>query len=218
MAPRAELRHVTKRYGRRVAVDDVTLTVETGEIVGLVGPNGAGKTTLLRLVAGLLRATSGERLLGDRAVTTIRYFGGERTLPPNVSARRWLSLWSGASAHSTSSRRLGVLSRGTRQRVGLDAVLAANAPALFVLDEPWEGLDPGGSRWLSDALAQKKREGAAVFVSSHRIYDLADVCDRCLFLVNGRLSAEEVSRDEPANGDSLTTRLYGTFNQLVRRS
>jgi len=216
MATRAELRHVTKRYGRRVAIDDVTLAIGSGEIVGLVGPNGAGKTTLLRLVAGLLRATAGERL-ADPAVTTIRYFGGERTLPPNVSARRWLALWSRAS-DSTTSRRLGVLSRGTRQRVGLDAVLAVSAPALFVLDEPWEGLDPAGSRWLSDALARKKREGAAVFVSSHRIYDLADVCDRCLFLVNGRLSAEEVSRDEPANGDSLTTRLYGTFNQLVRRA
>lgn len=216
MAPRAELRHATKRYGRRVAIEDVTLAVETGEIVGLVGPNGAGKTTLLRLVAGLLRATSGERL-ADRCGTTIRYFGGERTLPPNVSARRWLALWSRASPSATS-RRLGVLSRGTRQRVGLDAVLSIGAPALFVLDEPWEGLDPAGSRWLSDALTRKKREGSAVFVSSHRIYDLADVCDRCLFLVNGRLSAEEVARGERADGDSLTARLYGTFNQVVRRT
>lgn len=216
MAPRVELRHVTKRYGRQVAIDDVTLTVEAGEVLGLVGPNGAGKTTLLRLVAGLLRATAGERLT-VRTGSPIRYFGGERTLPPNVSARRWLSLWSRAS-DSTTSRRLGVLSRGTRQRLGLDAMLAASGAALFVLDEPWEGLDPGGSRWLSDVLLEKKREGAAVFVSSHRIYDLADVCDRCLFLVNGRLNAEEVARDHALDSDRLTARLYDTFNQLVRRS
>src|SRR5207237_516456 len=124
-------------------------------------------------------------------------FGGEQTLPPEVSVRQWLALWSvkdPSGSGGPGNGRLGVLSRGTRQAVGLRGVLdrRSNRDVLLLLDEPWEGLDPDASRWLSDTLIRHRQAGAGAIVSSHRIHDLAGVCDRCLFLVNGRLARDEV--------------------------
>jgi ABC-type multidrug transport system ATPase subunit len=184
---------VGKRYGRKKAVDGVEMTLQPGQIVGLLGPNGAGKTTLLRMAAGLVRPSTGRVIYGiDPHPGAIRYFAGEQTLPPDVSIRRWRRLWgilrrrapAGAAADATL---LGTLSRGTRQRVGLEATLAMDDERLILLDEPWEGLDPDASRWLSDVLTRKRLAGASVLVSSHRIHDLAAVCDRCELLVEGRI-------------------------------
>jgi ABC-type multidrug transport system ATPase subunit len=190
----ARVDRVTKRFGRRLALDDVTLSVESAGILGIVGPNGAGKTTLLRVMAGLIRpSTGGCRGPDGKAV---RYFGGERTLPGNVSARAWFRLWNPDASAPTDrapGRRFGVLSRGTRQRVALEAVLRAREAGLILLDEPWEGLDPDASTWLSAVLLERRAAGAAVVVSSHRIHDLAGVCDRCEFLVSGQLRGAAVS-------------------------
>ena len=207
---RGSLRTVTKRYGRRQALTDVTLRVDAGEILGLIGPNGAGKTTLLRVMAGLLRPTSG-------AVETspaVRYFGGEHTLPPSVSARAWLRLWSAGDPQKAAKGSLGALSRGSRQRVGLEAVLAERQMELLLLDEPWEGLDPDASRWLSDQLRQRRDAGAGVIVSSHRIHDLADVCDRAVFLVGGRLRSESVTAGELSVSADRSAVLFAAFDRL----
>jgi ABC-2 type transport system ATP-binding protein len=183
-----ELRRVSKQYGRKIVLREIVLSICCGEILGLVGPNGAGKTTLLRIVAGLIRATSGEVVPSFVCRPgAIKYFAGEQTLPADVSTRRWQHLWNVPSALWETNRRMSILSRGTRQRVGLESTLAADHGSLLLLDEPWEGLDPDASRWLSDQLSAKKRAGAAVVVSSHRIHDLAAVCDRCVFLVGGKL-------------------------------
>jgi ABC-2 type transport system ATP-binding protein len=179
---------VSKRYGRHPALDNVTVRMYAGEILGLVGPNGAGKTTLLRIVAGLMRPSDGHVRTVPLEFGAVRYFAGERTLPPNVSARRWVRMWSEPRCDDPGPRRLGVLSRGMRQRAGLSAVLGASRPVLLVLDEPWEGLDPDASRWLSQQLVLQQSAGVSVLVSSHRIHELAQVCDRCLFLVGGRLA------------------------------
>ena len=187
MTGAAELVHVSKRFHRHAALDDVTVTFDGASIIGIVGPNGAGKTTLLRVLAGILRPTEGRvrRSVGGR----VSYFGGEQTLPPDVSARRWVALWSRAAARQTTARPFAVLSRGTRQRIGLEVALLPTDTELLLLDEPWEGLDPDASRWLSDRLIRKRAGGAAVVVSSHRIHDLASICDRCEFLAAGRLGA-----------------------------
>jgi ABC-2 type transport system ATP-binding protein len=219
----AEVVHVSKRYGRRLAVDDVTLSVDAGEILGIIGPNGAGKTTLLRVMAGLLRPTAGEIHMNVAdELDSLRYFGGERTLPPNASARRWGRLWSRSKGSgsletrgiSLPNVRFGVLSRGTRQRMGLESVLGSGCPKLFLLDEPWEGLDPDATRWLSDALKDKRDSGAAVIVSSHRVHDLAAVCDRCVFLVSGRLASSTVTGDAKATAASRATELFDAFDQV----
>jgi ABC-type multidrug transport system ATPase subunit len=205
MSPAIDLRHVSKRYGRRVAVDEVTMTVEEGEILALIGPNGAGKTTLLRLMAGLLRPTAGTILRssdtgpgGLRAPggpwpcrhSPVRYFGGEHTLPPHVPARRWHALFDAAAASSTTTQPFGTLSRGTRQRIGLEAALASRDFSVLLLDDPWHGLDADSARWLSDRLAGHRRRPAAIVVSSHRTRDVAGICDRCEFLVEGRMAGD----------------------------
>src|SRR5262249_28438941 len=135
--------NVSKQYGRHWALQGVTLTFEAPEIVGLVGPNGAGKTSLLRIIAGLLQPTSG-RVTRSAEPHSTRYFAGECSLPPEVTADAWTRLWTGCRNQSLGRRRMGMLSRGTRQQVGLETTLSAvrPAPVLVLLDEPWEGLDP----------------------------------------------------------------------------
>lgn len=207
--PTAQLLGVSKRFGRRLALNNVSLSLAGPEIVGIVGPNGAGKTTMLRILAGLLRPSEGSVQLG--AGQDVSYFGGERTLPPDASARRWMALWSPAISRATTSRAFGVLSRGTRQRIGLEAALVVSEPSLIVLDEPWEGLDPAASRWLADAIVTLRGSGHSIVVSSHRIHDLAPTCDRCQFMVDGRVAASIVCAGlEP---DARVTQLFGAFDR-----
>jgi ABC-type multidrug transport system ATPase subunit len=213
---RGELTGVSKSYGRHPAVSGVTLAVGSAEILGLIGPNGAGKTTLLRLLAGLIRPTGGTVQIpsGDRPAI-VRYFAGEHTLPPTVPTGRWLALW-GAASNGASRRRLATLSRGTRQRAGLEAMLADPDVTLLLLDEPWEGLDPDASRWLSDELLKRRAGGAGVIVSSHRIHDLADVCDRCVFLVQGRLSSESLTTADFHGIADRSALLFAAFDRAKR--
>jgi len=206
---------VTKRYGRHAAVVDVTLKVNPGEIVGLVGPNGAGKTTALRILARLIRPDRGRVTVGASAgAAVVRYFAGEHTLPAAVRVHRWTRLWGRAPVAAAAARRpMGVLSRGSRQRVGLEATLRHPHPTLLLLDEPWEGLDPDASRWLSDEIAKRRSAGSAVMVSSHRIHDLADICDRCIFLVAGHVAAEAVTSADLAGAPDRSALLYAAFDR-----
>jgi ABC-2 type transport system ATP-binding protein len=176
-----DLRDVSRRYKRAVALRGIDLTVERGEVVGLVGPNGAGKTTLLRIGAGLARPSAGEVTLGIRP-SEIRYFGGDRTLPPGNRERSEPD-----NRLQDSSQRIGELSRGSRQRLGLVVTVGGGEGRLLLLDEPWEGLDPDATRWLSAELVSARAGGAAILVSSHRIHELAEICTRCEFLVGGSL-------------------------------
>ena len=201
MTSPCRLIEVSKRYGRQCALRTVTLSAASGEIVGIVGPNGAGKTTLLRIAARLIRQRSGTVDVPSGAFGALRYFAGERTLPPDVRVRRWRRLWSLNRDSRVGWKRVGTLSRGMRQRLGLETVFAhPQSAALVLLDEPWEGLDPDASRWLSEQLLGLRLAGAAAIVSSHRIHDLAAVCDRCLFLDVGRIVGEvDVASTFPAH-------------------
>jgi ABC-2 type transport system ATP-binding protein len=188
MSARCAMVGVSKRYGSHWALRDVTLTVASGEIVGLVGPNGAGKTTLLRIAARLVTEQSGAVDVPSSEDGNVRYFAGERTLSPDVRVRRWRRLWTLDPDASAGRKRIGTLSRGMRQRLGLETVLAQpKSASLVLLDEPWEGLDPDAASWLSGELTAMRTAGVATIVSSHRIHDLAAICDRCLFMNLGRV-------------------------------
>ena len=186
-------RGIHKAYGTRVVLRGADLTLPERTIVGLIGENGAGKTTLLRILCGFVRADRGEVLDRGRPLSPfepragLRHFGGGHTLPPRVSARVWTRLVSGEARDGLEARRVRDLSRGTRQRVGLEAWLARPNARAVVLDEPWEGLDPDGARWLTAKLRECAESGAAVLVSSHRLHDLASVCHRYAFLSEGRV-------------------------------
>lgn len=191
MKTRLELAAVSKTFGTRQVLNQTWLQIRAGEAVGLIGANGAGKTTLLRIAAGLIRPGSGSVQWSSQSSfanddARIRYYGGEMTMPPGVGARRWASMFGVATLER---RRIGQLSRGTRQLFGLKVLLAGDDADLILLDEPWEGLDPEGSAWLTETVRRRRAAGAAILISSHRLYDLDSVCTRFLLLEGGRCQA-----------------------------
>jgi ABC-type multidrug transport system ATPase subunit len=185
------VRTLSVQYGRRRVFDNVMFDVSAGQCLGVVGPNGAGKTTLLRTLVGCLSPCRGEvrisGLLPRDALrrTGVAYFAGEATLPGFVRASSWGSLGNG-DAVTDDRRRLRALSRGSRQLLGLRTVLGRQPLGLIVLDEPWEGLDPDAARWLTTTLELKRDRGAAIVLASHRLQDLAGLCDGYLLLVTHR--------------------------------
>lgn len=188
MTVRLELAAVSKAFGRHSVLNQAWLQVRSGEAVGLLGANGAGKTTMLRIAAGLMHADRGRvRCAGADPFmpARIRYYGGESTLPPHLGARRWASLFGVVAAER---RPIGRLSRGNRQALGLRVLLAGPPADILLLDEPWEGLDPPGSAWLTDTLRRWRQLGSAILISSHRLYDLNSVCTRFVMLERGSCS------------------------------
>ena len=189
MKTRLELAAITKTFGSREILSQAWLQVRRGEAVGLIGANGAGKTTLLRIAAGLVRPDRGcVRWPPVIPLTppSLRYFGGEMTLPPDVPARTWGRLFGVSVAER---RPIGRLSRGNRQTLGLRILLAGPPADIVLLDEPWEGLDPSGSGWLTDSLRRWRAAGSAILISSHRLHDLDAVCTRFVMLEGGRCRA-----------------------------
>jgi ABC-2 type transport system ATP-binding protein len=182
------VRDLTLRYGRRLVLGNVSFDVGAGQLLGVLGSNGAGKTALLRSLIGCLSPTSGEirinGLLPRDALrrTAVAYFAGEATLPGFARASRWGKLGAG-DVITVDRRPLRALSRGTRQLVGLRTALGRHPLGLVILDEPWEGLDADASRWVTAILEAKRDRGAAVVVSSHRVDDLAGLCDAYLLLL-----------------------------------
>lgn len=199
---------VSAGYRGRIVFRDATFALGRGQILGLIGPNGAGKTTLLRVAAGLIRPAAG-RVDRDAAVI---YFGGEATMPGNCRADRWSEL---IGLPVSDRRRLRRLSRGTRQITGLRAWLARTDWDVGLLDEPWEGLDPAGARWLRDALAAHRERGAACIVSSHRLHDVAEVCDAHAFLAQGTLRMAGAA--DPAHGRLDAAALMRMFDEIARQ-
>jgi ABC-2 type transport system ATP-binding protein len=212
------VRDLAFQYGRRLVFRGVSFEVRAGQALGVIGANGAGKTSLLRTVVGCLRPTSGDiRISGltpRDAVrrTQVAYFAGEATLPGFVRASAWGSLGTGESV-VLDRRPMRALSRGARQLLGLRTVLGRHPLGLIVLDEPWEGLDVDATRWLATTLETKRDRGAAVILSSHRLHDLAGLCDKYLFMtthVVTLLKAHEIAAVGPVTAELLA----GVFDRL----
>ncbi|HEX2864374.1 MAG TPA: ABC transporter ATP-binding protein [Deinococcales bacterium] len=218
-----EARHLTKRFGARVAVNDVSFALRAGEVVGFLGPNGAGKTTTLRMLTGLQFPTSGEALaLGERVpgpgLKGVGSIIEEPAFYPYLTGRENLAYAAGmrgglpAGAVDQALERVGLslragdrvakYSQGMRQRLGLARALLGE-PRVLLLDEPTNGLDPEGVADLRATLRRLAAEdGLAVLVSSHILAEVERVADRVLILDAGRLLA-----DGPL--DDLLRRLAG---------
>jgi len=207
-----ETEDLTKFYGAKRGIEDVTLSVEPGEVFGFLGPNGAGKTTTIRTMLDLLHPSRGSaRLFGldsrRESVAIRRRIGnlpGDFGFGKRASGREALSLLarlrgiegSGRAErladrfHADLDRPLGELSRGNRQKVGLILALFHN-PELLVLDEPTSGLDPLMQEEFLALVGEERERGCTVFVSSHELDEVERVCDRVGIIRDGRLVAVE---------------------------
>jgi len=196
-----------KRYGRRQAVEDVSLEVGRGEVIGLLGPNGAGKTSVIKMLLGLVRPDAGEVMLlgrpaadpGARAI--VGYLPELFRYQPWLSATEVLALHVRLSGVEVSRQergdclalvgagdRVGGFSKGMQQRLGLAVALVAR-PQLLILDEPTSALDPLGRVDVRDIVLEQKARGVAVLLNSHLIGEVERVCDRVVILDRGRVAA-----------------------------
>jgi ABC-2 type transport system ATP-binding protein len=199
---------LTKRFGEVSAVTDLSFALEAGTITGFLGPNGAGKTTTLRMILGLVEPTSGRALVFDHpyaalprpalrigAVLEATDFHPGRTgrdhlrtlgLAVDVPDSRVDEVLRLVELSDAAPRRVKGYSLGMRQRLGLAAALLGD-PELLILDEPANGLDPEGVRWLRDFLHSLAAEGRSVLISSHVLAEVAQTVDRVLIISDGRL-------------------------------
>ena len=208
-----EARGLTKKYGETTAVDDLTFTVEAGSVTGFLGPNGAGKSTTMRMILGLDAPTSGSVTVNGKPYAAHRRPLHEvgalleaRAVHTGRSARNHLLAMAATTGigrvrvdevidlvglDGVAGRRAGAFSLGMGQRLGIAAALLAD-PQTLILDEPVNGLDPDGVRWIRHLLTGLAAEGRTVFLSSHLMSEMAQTADHVIVVGGGRLL-----RDQP---------------------
>jgi ABC-2 type transport system ATP-binding protein len=200
---------LTKRYGSTVAVDGLDLSVESGQVFGFLGPNGSGKTTTMRMLLGLVAPTAGRAWVNERplpdpdglaAIGAIieepafyPWLTGRRNLevlalhgPPLPAAGTVDAVLDRVGLSAAARRKVKTYSQGMRQRLGLAAALL-RGPALLMLDEPTNGMDPAGLREFRALLRSLADDGMTVFLSSHLLAEVEQVCDRVAVVNEGRL-------------------------------
>jgi ABC-2 type transport system ATP-binding protein len=207
-----EVEHLTKRFRTATAVDDLSFSVPRGRITGFLGPNGAGKTTTLRIVLGLALPTSGRASVAgrryrelDAPLKTVGAVLEASNYHPARSGRNHLRVLATAAGiaqarvdqvlaevelSDAARRRVGGYSLGMRQRLSVAAALLGE-PELLVLDEPANGLDPEGIRWLRNFLRSFADSGGTVFVSSHVLAEVSQLADEAVIIHRGKLVAHQ---------------------------
>jgi ABC-2 type transport system ATP-binding protein len=203
-----EVRGLTKRYGSTLAVDDLSFEVRSGTVTAFLGPNGAGKTTAIRMLLGLAPADAGEALiLGspyralDHAARRVGTLIDGADFHPARTARNHLGIVASLNGipdrrtdevldivglTGAADRKVGGFSLGMRRRLGLASALLGE-PELLILDEPANGLDPAGIRWLRETLQSFAASGGTAFVSSHQLSEIAHTAQEVVVIDNGRL-------------------------------
>jgi ABC-2 type transport system ATP-binding protein len=207
-----EAKHLTKRYGGKAAVDDLSFTVRPGIVTGFLGPNGSGKSTTMRMIMGLDYPDAGQATVNGRPYHELRWPLREvgalleaKAIHPGRPA--WAHLWMLAQTNDISRRRVdeviamvglepvarqraGKFSLGMGQRLGIAAALLGD-PGVLVFDEPVNGLDPDGIRWVRLLLRRLAAEGRTVFVSSHLMSEMALTADEVIIIGRGRFLAQQ---------------------------
>jgi ABC-2 type transport system ATP-binding protein len=225
------VRGLTKSYGGTLAVDDLSFDIHPGCVTGFLGPNGSGKSTTMRLLLGLDEPSRGSALIDGAPYGALRWplrsVGAvleARAFHPGRTARAHLLALAAASAlpprrvdevlaqvglTEAARRRAGGFSLGMGQRLGLAAALLGD-PGVLLLDEPVNGLDPAGVRWIRDLIRSLAAQGRTVFVSSHLISEMALTADRLLVIGGGRLLADTtVGALTARGGGSLEEGFFG---------
>ncbi|MFF0084287.1 ABC transporter ATP-binding protein [Streptomyces canus] len=211
-----EARELTKRYGDKTVVDHLSFTVKPGEVTGFLGPNGAGKSTTMRMIVGLDAPTKGSVTVGGRSYASqaaplheIGTLLEAKSVHPGRSAfnhlmalaythgiprRRVDEVIELAGLTSVAGKRVGAFSLGMGQRLGIAAALLGD-PAIVMLDEPVNGLDPEGVLWVRNLLRSLADEGRAVMLSSHLMSETALIADHLVIIGRGRLLADTTVED-----------------------
>ena len=219
-----EARGLSKRYGSTVAVDALSFDVRPGTVTGFLGPNGAGKSTTMRIILGLDAPDAGHARIGGRRYRELRWPLREvgalleaKAFHPGRSARAHLAALAASNdiprsrvdevlgivgLEGAARRRAGKFSLGMAQRLGIAAALLGD-PGVLLLDEPVNGLDPEGIRWIRNLLRSLAAQGRTVFVSSHLISEMALTADQLVVIGQGRLLAETSVAELAARSASL---------------
>ncbi len=234
-----EIRHVTKRYGPNTVVDDLTFTVEPGRVTGFLGPNGAGKSTLMKVLLDLAAADGGSATFGGTRYRSFpdpaRVVGvvlEPTAFHPSRSGRDHLRILACAGGIApdrvdemlrlvgladAADRRVGAYSLGMRQRLGIAAALLGDPPVL-VLDEPGNGLDPQGIRWLRHLLRLRAANGNTVFVSSHLLGEVEHLADEVVVIDRGRLVVQGAIADLQRSAATVRAAAPGRLAEALTRA
>lgn len=231
MSPTVQIRNVTKKFGSFVAVDNLDLSIGKGEFFGFLGPNGAGKTTTIKMITGLYAPTSGSCLINGYDVHTdpvpakrsLGYVPDQPFLYEKLTGREFLYFVCGLFNMPIAvvkekideyidifeigdfiDKRGEEYSQGMRQRIVLSAALIHD-PGVLIIDEPLVGLDPRSSRLVKDVLKQRTTEGLTIFMSTHLLEIVEELCDRIAIIKEGRIIYEETQSAARRSNGQLET-------------
>jgi len=226
-----ELRNVTKKFGSFTAVDNLSLKIEPGQFFGFLGPNGAGKTTTIKMLTGLYEPTSGLCLIDGHNIHKsslpakrsfgyvpdqpylyekltgrefLYFIGGLFNMPSEEVKRKIEQLKDTFEIGSFIDKRGEEYSQGMRQRIVLSAAMLHD-PKVLIIDEPIVGLDPRSARLVKDMLKKKTREGLTVFMSTHLLEIVEELCDRIAIIKAGRIIHEEIQNEAKKFNGQLET-------------
>lgn len=225
-----EINQLTKRFGALAALDGVDLTLEKGQIVGLLGPNGSGKTTLIKLMNGLLTPTSGSIRIngmepGTETKKIVAYLPDRNALPDYMTTTQLMNLYKDFfedfdyTRAETMVRDLGIdmqqqmkkMSKGTKEKLQLCLVMARKAE-VYLLDEPIGGVDPATRDYILRTIISNYNEDAVVIISTHLIADIESVLDDVVFIKEGRVvlhnTAEEIRESKGESVDQLFREVF----------
>ncbi|HIX64437.1 MAG TPA: ABC transporter ATP-binding protein [Candidatus Mediterraneibacter colneyensis] len=227
MRPILECKRLTKKFGNFFALSNLDLSLDRGQIVGLLGPNGSGKTTLIKLANGLLVPTDGHIMINGMAPGTatkkiVSYLPDRSFFSNQMKVKEILTYYADFYKNFSTERavkmldtleidrnaRFNALSKGTREKVQLVLVMSRDAD-LYILDEPIGGVDPAARDYILQTILTNYNENAAVLISTHLISDIENVLDRVVFLQNGQLAVN-------AAVDEIRTKYGKSVDALFR--
>lgn len=204
---------LTKKYGSKIALDNLNLRLESGRIIGLLGPNGSGKTTLIKMINGLLTPSHGYLSIdghtpGPSTKCLVSYLPERSYLDPSLKIKETISYFSDFYEDFDSSRayhmleklcidkdsRIKTLSKGTREKIHLILVMSRRA-RLYCLDEPIAGVDPAARDYILNTIINNYDENATILISTHLISDVENILDEVIFLQNGHIRLHESVED-----------------------
>ena len=231
MNPILECRNLSKKYGNHFyALNDLTLSLDSGQIVGLLGPNGSGKTTLIKLINGLLNPSSGEVLIDGKApgVDTkkiVSYLPERTYLDESMKVRDIIRFFADfydnfitdrayqmlSDLEISADARLRTLSKGTKEKVQLILVMSRDAK-LYILDEPIGGVDPAAREYILHTILANYNEESTILLSTHLIHDIENILDRVVFLKEGRLAmnapVDDIRMEQGRSVDTLFREVF----------